>query len=511
MGKPQRLPHVTCDVVEGLPGSGKSFYGVGKVLEWIEADRRPVYTNLPLRFRVFQRFLRHRGGEKLAGLLVELTQDHFAAFLERNWKRMEFRTLVKTRYRERLKAGRRGRGAVFMESRFQRLWERLNGRDILRGPGANWIPPLAVICIDEAHLWYPGVAVERKREESPALLKYLSMHRHHGHALTWITQDRMQLTATVRRLTAHYWQVRDRGEDRVAWGIRLRHFGVRAFGYVKRTPEQEAGRSGENFKAAEDYTVFPWLPKERWKFRLYDSYTNVGGRGHLVRLLRKAREDSGITEPERGRVIVTPTSDGGWRISRYGMERWDMGKVTRVAWWLASRSAAAVLFLGVGAAIGAGYIGPMKAAEGVELVEAEWKAKLDAAKPTVSSRLSGESKAAKPPATWWEGRKLGSLSKSGVSVDGKRVSIGGTLEGGAELVSVSVRHRRAVWLVDGMLWSWTAGKDPARIGTPAQVLERFRGPGTGNSGGDGGLDGSLALPGSAQPGAVEAPEGLAPG
>jgi len=270
-------PSYGIEVVEGRPGSGKSFFGVGRVLEAVTEQRRPVYTNLPLHMRVFRRWLRSRYGADVANLVRPLTPEHFTKFLARQ--------AARNRFLDRLA------GSGLSNSEKVKLWYQGNGPDVDSGTEANWISAFAMIIIDEAHHWYPQHA---QRAEDPFLLTYLTMIRHHLHHLYVMTQDRMQVSITFRRLAAFYWHVRHRASDKLAWGLRLGHFGVNAFAYAKYTPEQEEARSAEGAEPTHQETVFPWLPSERWKFRLYNSFTHLGSPRELQRQLKSIRESAGL-------------------------------------------------------------------------------------------------------------------------------------------------------------------------------------------------------------------------
>ena len=54
------------EIIHGLMGSGKSFFAVRRALSMVEEARRPLYTNLPMKWAVVRKYLRLRGGSDLA-------------------------------------------------------------------------------------------------------------------------------------------------------------------------------------------------------------------------------------------------------------------------------------------------------------------------------------------------------------------------------------------------------------------------------------------------------------
>ena len=69
------------ELVTGIPGSGKSFHMVERLVDWVLKEQRPVYTNLPLCWRVLRKYLKIKGGEHCAGLIHELTEERFNTFI----------------------------------------------------------------------------------------------------------------------------------------------------------------------------------------------------------------------------------------------------------------------------------------------------------------------------------------------------------------------------------------------------------------------------------------------
>lgn len=430
MGKGVKLPECgTVTIVEGLMGAGKSFWCVGEVLRILEYERRPVYTNLPLRWLVFRQYLRLKGGAKLAGLVHPLSREHFAAFCERQHARMLLR--------ERMKARKQQRGQRWSEARFDRVWVRVAGPDVLEGPRANWIEATACIFIDEVRHWYP--MEDQKSEDARALAGYLAMLRHHLHRLVVVSQDRMQVAIAFRRLAQRYVQVRQRGEDTIAWGIRFKHLGIKAIGWGEWTAEQESSPgSMEGTRPIRQGTIVHWAPWERWRFRLYDSFTHVGGVRRLRRQLNAARVRAGLP------------AEGGYR------ERERLTRGERMRRWLRRgvRWGTWATLLVVGMVVGVSLVGPGAAPE---------------AAADGGSRVQAVAEA-RVPGPWFS---IQGASHAGVIVGGRFVPVGGRVET-FELLAAD--ETGSVW-GDGVghVWVRARGDDgPRHLGHVKYAVDTLR-------------------------------------
>lgn len=408
-----KIPDFGVEVTEGLPGSGKSFFEVSRTLEWILQYQRPVFTNLPIRFRVLRWYLRGRYGEAYAKLIFPLTEEHFRRFLKRSKLR------AKERDAARLEATKLGR--ALSNEHFDKQFAAAHGPDVYEGPDANWIYPTACIVIDEGHHWFP---MADQKSETPDLLAYLTMLRHHLHKLVIVTQDRMQVSITFRRLCQSFWAVRNRGEDKVAWGIKCRHLGITGFAYVRRTPDQEAGFKGDDVMAAyaEQRIVWPWLPSERWKFRLYDSFTHIGSRRRMEAVTRRLRES----------LQLPPIQSSAQRAARSAPE------MIRVFSMLAILVVLTIFSAGVG-----GWVG--------------YKAR-----PV-------ETASSKAPLA---GKKLTGVSDGFATISGRRIPVGGVMED-VRLIQASRKGRRALFVRGDDLWVWLVGSDaPTRAGSLREVWDQ---------------------------------------
>lgn len=305
------------EIIEGLMGSGKSYFAVRRVCKVIEEQRRPVYTNLPLRWRVVRQYLRNRGGEELAQLIHRLDEKHWRRFLERQHTYARFLERMRTfkpgeLSKEHLEQIYNATGEppfkIFAQQKiytrqFEAWFNHMQGEPQYEGPHADHIPPTALIVIDEVQHWH-GMNTQMTDPNRDDLQAYLTMCRHHLHWIWVITQDSTRIAKLFRLLYKYNWRVWDRGEDRLAWGIRLKHLGFKGMGYQRYTPDQLEGTNPENRAASEQFTILPGLKRNRVFFRLYDSFTNVADKRTLQRAQRRARvlaglDESGRTDNER--------------------------------------------------------------------------------------------------------------------------------------------------------------------------------------------------------------------
>lgn len=442
MGARLRLPRVgDVEIYTGLMGAGKSYCAVREMVRILVEERRPVYTNLPIRWRVMRQYLRNRGGEELAALCFPLTEEHFRRFVDRQHKRMQLR--------ERVKLECQAVGQAFRERAFAATWREQAGEDVVRGVEANWIDPLAVIIIDEVHHWFPQQTQAVNKE---FLQRYLTMLRHHLHRLVVISQNPMQVDISFRRLASYYVDIRAQAEEKLAWGLRSKHLGVRGIRLERFTADvYDDERARKTVGPLSSSLVFERLPHNRWVFRLYDSFTHVGGVRAMQRRLREVRREAGLSE------------DGGN----------DMAVVHKHVWrWRPALAVGCAAFV-------AGTVLGGRERERVDGLAAEAEAAA-----VVAEHVD-------PP-----GGVLAGIVGQSVVVDGRIIKKGGRHDG-YELAAVG--PGRTVWVSDARVWLWEPGREPRDLGKPADVVEAFR------SGGLGGEErGGAAIPSAG----VGAPEGL---
>lgn len=260
-------------LVTGIPGSGKSFTAVENVLDTIRRANRPVYTNLPLKWRVMRLWLNKVETNEISGLIRPLTEATFNRFLERFNSRHKFLDAhPHLRRKSALK-----------------LFYDQYGPDHIEGPDLNWIPAGSLIVIDEAHHWYPNPALSNvRKKEPPELMSYLTMHRHLLHQVTFITQAQRQVSTTIKSLLNKQVAVVRCDADIPMLGLRFSRFGFVAF----KVDEWEGIADIENDPPERSWYTWPSLPWNSYKFRLYSSFTHMGSLRELKRELSNLKEQS---------------------------------------------------------------------------------------------------------------------------------------------------------------------------------------------------------------------------
>lgn len=269
MAKRFKPPSHGIEIWEGQPGAGKSYSGVEYILNKALKERRPVYTNLPIRFRVLRQHLRNiTGDDKLAGYVMPIDFVHFEAFIERNHEFTEF-------VEPRKKAG-------VPISRIEREFLEEYGPHVYDGEDANWLYPTALLVFDEFHRWCDQ---RYQQDEHPGFLTYATMHRHHMHKTILLTQDQMQIPITWRRNKATV--------IRVANLSNLPMFGAIRMPQILRFSEYPA----EVSDSTDRHNVKPvrtWIKVPAWDgggliFRLYDSFSHVGSPRRMLKIREEVR------------------------------------------------------------------------------------------------------------------------------------------------------------------------------------------------------------------------------
>lgn len=417
-------------------GSGKSFFGTRKVIEIIEQHERPVFTNLPIRWKVIKRYLANRRGHEYSNLIYPLTQSHFRRYIDRQHRFAEDRTAAKLQCDLT--------GQRFNQDRFEQQWFKDNGPHIVQGDQdndiANWIYDGAYIIIDEAHHWFPMSSQKADTD----LQKYLTMLRHHGHQAWFMTQQEMQLNIAARRLLTFVWLVERMDDYRLAWGIRFKHFGLKAIGYKKFTADQWDGKSREDAQGMSPIdrdTVILNMPWERWTFRLYDSFAHAAGLRRLLRIIRETRTKCGVQAAhDRYQILLAEHK-----------RNQEMRFIRSIGKW-SIRIMVVGIVASIGYAVGA-------AAPRSELP------------PTIE--ISDNTPDPQTPAPIGVGRRLIMIAgNSGVLDGAKRLRQGQQFEG----ATVQAVDSRGIMLErDGVLYLWTIGDAGAiPLGSANQLNARHR-------------------------------------
>jgi len=410
------------EVIHGLPGAGKSYLAVRRIVDAALSERRPVYTNLPVRWRVMRAFLKVRGGESYANLIRPLTEDHLRRFITRQTERQQFR--------EELLLECRAAGRPWRESEADRRWLDRAGPDVTEGPEANWIPALAYVVIDEVHHWFPQ---QSQAANGKFLQGYLTMIRHHLHQVVVISQNPMQVDLAFRRLCLYYMEVKQMGDEKLFFFIRWKHVGIKAIGFEKVHKDViDDPRLRASMPPIDSGIVSPRARANRVYFRLYDSFTHIGGKRRLLRTLKEQRVKAGLTED--GKPIEEVEEDQEMIVKVY---RW--------------RPALLALAIGLGCGVILASVsgsGPDGDAEPVAVEDAE---------PEVL-----------PPAG-----RLGGFVNGGVVVGSSIVKLEGVHDGYLLLYADKLRGR-SLWYRDGRVFRWDAGTDAVDLGDAGGVVEALR-------------------------------------
>ena len=336
------------ELVYGEPGSGKSYYAVKLLIETIIEHRRPVYTNLPMRWRVVRKYLRNRGGEELANLIQPITEDGFMRFINRYTTRLAVM--------ERLKADHYAETGQLLSKRQQEAaFLREHGADVYIGRELNWVPHGAMLILDEVHHWFPNPSLastpKHKKQEPEALLAYLTMHRHVSHKVVAITQKDRQISQTFKTLGRICWRIHPRAHDRIVYGLTFGHltgflrtitgghFGAEALGYEQFTAE-EWERRDQGGRPNQSFSVYHTMPWNSWVFRLYDSFTHAGSKAYLRQQQQAVREAAGLLADGRTTAEAEP------------QEADDMARMGFIGWTMQTVILGVVVLIAVGALTG---------------------------------------------------------------------------------------------------------------------------------------------------------------
>lgn len=445
-----KVPDHRCEIMEGLPGAGKSFALVRMMIDIITQQKRPVYAgNFPLKFKVFRRYMKLRHGEEYANLVFELTLDHWKRFLARQDKLAKFRS----EYRDLCAR----EGKRYSNATADRLFFEESGPHISRpAPGqvANWVEPWAFIFIDEAQMWHAAVAVGGKREDDHATLEaqfksYLSHHRHHHHDLMFATQAFENLNHTLRRIYRTRWVVRNMGQMKLFGGLKLGDLGIKFIAYAAWPKELYDSWRGSGLPKDPIFhkNLFPQLPQYQVYFRLYQPFTHAGSAREQFRRLKQIQCEAGVDDEA---IAARMNAE----------EREPMHKfLRRIVRWLLTGAVFATIGLITGTQMGKSSM-------------REEQAQL------VATRESDDAPFAR------EDQQITAFGPGRVVIGPESVSIGGTWQT-ATLRVVDIRSRRSLWSSPAGVWVWGAGSErPKRIASAealADLRQRVEGMGAGGS------------------------------
>ena len=257
------------EIWDGLPGSGKSYGATEFLLNVILKQRRPVFTNLPLRFRVLRRYLVVKSGDAMAARYIQhVSRDHFSRFVERNQLLTEFGEVMK--------------GEGWSHAKIERTFCEQEGEHTYVGSQADWFYPGSVFIFDEFHRW----ADQRlQKVENPAFLNYATMHRHHLHWIILLTQDKMQVSLPWRRNCSKFIHCSDKRRLPFLFGLKLP---IPAFAYEEFPAEMLDAGDHKRAKPIQTTVRIPFF-NTGTIWRMYDSFTHMGGYRRLANKLDEVR------------------------------------------------------------------------------------------------------------------------------------------------------------------------------------------------------------------------------
>jgi len=273
------------EIWDGQPGSGKSYSATDYLLRTILYTRRPVFTNLPLRFRVVRKYLAVKGKDaRLARYINPVSRPHFEAFVERNALLSEFAEIQKAQ--------------GWSQAQCEKVFCEQEGPHVYKGAKANWFYPGSVFIFDEFHRW----ADQRmQKDESPAFLTYATMHRHHLHLVILLTQDKMQVSIPWRRNCSVYVHMTDKRRLPFLFGLKLP---IAAFAREEYPAELAERGDVSQVKPSATEVLIPAL-SSGVIWRMYDSFTHLGGYRRLMSKLDGVR--AAVEGPDA--AALTPTEE----------------------------------------------------------------------------------------------------------------------------------------------------------------------------------------------------------
>lgn len=434
-------PDTGISIVVGVPGSGKSYWAVLRMVDIIIRYERPVWTNIPLNIKRIRAYIRIRAGRKkayLANFIRPLTRDHFQRFADRL-------AAIDDRAEQIMNSG--GVAATdgvsklgkFDQTKARELAiEQINaeqGEPIIEGPGANWIPPLAVTVLDELHKWYPSKSY---RDEPKALLDYLSMHRHIMHRIYVLTQMAMNVSATFRRMAVEFIYCIDKSRIPLFWVIRAP---FRAFFYT--TFDASDVKDGEPKHMAQPTFSDIQVPALTAGiiYQLYRSYSHAGDMQTLTDQMEALKRQMAGDQASPETVRKTDTMALGAKTATdrlwERLRRWSL----------------------VGLLIAGGW-GLGRCSVNMPEPEPVVTAATSADNPTPEKTTSPQT----PPA--WP--RLDGITDNGAIINGSLHRTGDTIRD-ARIIDIDAT-RQAIGLLhnSGALSVWRLGREPDRVSGPTR-------------------------------------------
>lgn len=446
-------------MIVGLTGSGKSYHCVKWMIEFVVRERRPVYTNQPMRWKELRAYLAKKHGPEISNLIRPLTHELFEAFMQRV---TEQATFIR-KFREKLasegspllddeEALIEAEQNAWAQHAGEEVWSNRYGENFQR---ANSIPPTACILIDELHEWYPSKTYQGKDGENKWVLDFMTMHRHTMHKLIFATQRSMQISHTIRNLAHTWYFVLNKRDQRLLWGIRFEHIGNRFPAWktvigIRRYTAHDIGPDGQpkpGAKPVSDSAIFASMPHNLYIFGLYNSVSRLGSEAVIKKALAKVRAEAGLDPQGR-----TPDENKAAQ-KRARQEKSLMVRTIRLFLGMFKSMAKATLFIAIGFGI-------------AKLASRDWNVTTIDSNTTQTNAGEEPAELEDPYAQW---PTLESITSEFVRLDGHRYSVGTTIRGHT-LQAISVPARGVLWLHDDTLSvQRLAESRPTLLGPAARV------------------------------------------
>ena len=435
----EKVPETGIYILDGIPGAGKSYAAVQQIIDEVTLNRRVVYTNLPLKLKTVRAYLYLVGryqlkmsradARVLSKYVRPLRQDHFRAFCLR---------LADIDRRADEIMGASGSNTFAADGTFDERVARDQARavvaeeqgpEVLTGSGANWLPPMAVLVIDELHKWFPNATQSKEPRE---ILGYTTMHRHMMHKLFVLSQRAMNVSISFRTNCQEFWRVENLRRHRAVYFIRWPFLLIK----VSRFASHEC-RNGEPQQGVLAHSTDVYWP--RWTggviFRLYDSHSHVMDVDQAGRVVKSLMAEVAESKLEGSAKMQMPKATMDrvldwmlykfWRLFSWPLRHWKFLGLLLVVWWMAG--------------------GP--GGSGAEVAESEAGSAESAAVASTQPADRGKVYV-----------ELQGVCAEGALVNGKLVAVGSVFEG-MELVRVDAASGYSLWRVGdrGFVWSVQRG------------------------------------------------------
>lgn len=328
MGKDSRPMESGIYGVIGKPGSGKSYWCAKQILGHAALDRRPVYTNIPIKLKRMRAYIvmRMQGPKPVRRVLSKLirptlTKQHFSRFCERlSWISERIEELKDTFEHygdledeiEELEDGFWKQALIESEDEF--------GKFIYAGAKANWFPPGSVLFLDEVHKWF---AAKGYRDEPKYVLDMTSMHRHLQLMIYVVTQRWMNASLSFRSMSIELIRCMNYARVPLLGPLRLHAWGLNLFRVGRCLPEDYDERNDELKIGKRDISFdfeFPTFNKGVY-FQLYKSHVHGGSLEDQATELREVRSKlvgSNLIDQLEDKQIVTKKGISKMQWFKYG-------------------------------------------------------------------------------------------------------------------------------------------------------------------------------------------------